>query len=314
HHHRRQPVASQRALPRCRAGLHRRPRGAGRAGHGRDLQRGRRRLEPHDRGPGRHGGRDRRRRPNRAAAGRERPAGLSRQLREDPPGAGLRARVDGGRGHPRSGGGRACRAGAPRLPESRLPQRPGAAPDARDAAPPAGGLDRGTRAGVRLSNTPPGMARSTTDFLVVGGGILGLTLALELKRRHGDCSVTLLEKERACVLHAGFYYTADTLKARLTREGNRRLAAYCVERGLALDRCGKLVVARDAADLPGLEELERRGRANGVALELLSADDAHRLEPRARTYERALFSPSTTTVQPAAVVASLVADARAAGI
>ena len=167
-------------------------------------------------------------------------------------------------------------------------------------------------------------AATTTDFLVVGGGILGLTIALELKRRHGDCSVTLLEKERACglhasgrnsgVLHAGFYYTADTLKARLTREGNRRLAAYCVDRGLPFDRCGKLVVARDAADLPGLDELERRGRANGVQLEGVSADEARRIEPRARTYQRALFSPSTGTVQPAAVVASLVADARAAGI
>lgn len=167
-------------------------------------------------------------------------------------------------------------------------------------------------------------AARTTDFLVVGGGILGLTLALELKRRHGDCSVTLLEKERACglhasgrnsgVLHAGFYYTADTLKARLTRDGNRELAAYCVERGLPLDRCGKLVVARDAADLPGLDELERRGRANGVPLTVVSADDVRRLEPRARTYERALFSPSTATVQPAEVVTSLVADARAAGI
>ena len=168
------------------------------------------------------------------------------------------------------------------------------------------------------------MAPRTTDFLVVGGGILGLTLALELKRRHGDCSVTLLEKEPACglhasgrnsgVLHAGFYYTADTLKARLTREGNRRLAAYCVERGLPLDRCGKLVVARDAADLPGLDELQRRGRATGVPLEMLSADDARRLEPRARTYERALFSPRTATVQPTEVVASLVADAGAADI
>ena len=168
------------------------------------------------------------------------------------------------------------------------------------------------------------MAPSTTDFLVVGGGILGLTLALELKRRHGDSTVTLLEKERACgmhasgrnsgVLHAGFYYTADTLKARLTREGNRQLAAYCVERGLPLDRCGKLVVARDAADLPGLDELERRGRANGVPLAMLSADEVRRLEPRARTYERALFSPTTATVHPAEVVASLVADARAAGI
>jgi L-2-hydroxyglutarate oxidase LhgO len=105
----------------------------------------------------------------------------------------------------------------------------------------------------------------------VGGGILGLTLALELRRRYEDCSVVLLEKERACglhasgrnsgVLHAGFYYTADTLKAQLTREGNRQLAAYCTDRGLQYDRCGKLVVAKDAADLPGLEELQRRGGA-----------------------------------------------------
>ncbi len=167
-------------------------------------------------------------------------------------------------------------------------------------------------------------AARTTDFLVVGGGILGLTLALELKRRQEDSSVTLLEKEPACglhasgrnsgVLHAGFYYSADTLKAQLTREGNRQLAAYCTERGLRLDNCGKLVVAKDAADLAGLEELQRRGRANGVELEVLSVDDVRRLEPLARTYDRALFSPSTATVDPGEVVASLVRDARAAGI
>ena len=167
-------------------------------------------------------------------------------------------------------------------------------------------------------------APRTTDFLVVGGGVLGLTLALELKRRHEDCSVTLLEKERACglhasgrnsgVLHAGFYYTADTLKAQLTREGNRGLAAYCAERGLPFSRCGKLVVAQDAEDLAGLAELERRGRANGVPLEVVSADDARRLEPLARTYDRALFSQSTATVDPVAVVTSLAADARLAGI
>ena len=167
-------------------------------------------------------------------------------------------------------------------------------------------------------------AASTTDFLVVGGGIVGLTLALELKRRYGDCSVTLLEKEPACglhassrnsgVLHAGFYYTADTLKARLTLQGNRRLTAYCRERGLRLSRCGKLVVTTGPADLPGLEELLRRGRATGVPLEVLSPEEARRIEPRAKTAERALFSPCTATVDPAEVVASLVDDARAAGI
>ncbi len=167
-------------------------------------------------------------------------------------------------------------------------------------------------------------AASTTDFLVVGGGIVGLTLALELKRRYGDCSVTLLEKEPACglhassrnsgVLHAGFYYTADTLKARLTLQGNRRLTAYCRERGLRLSRCGKLVVTTGPADLPGLEELLRRGRTTGVPLEVLSPEEARRIEPRAKTAERALFSPCTATVDPAEVVASLVGDARAAGI
>src|SRR6266487_11441 len=95
------------------------------------------------------------------------------------------------------------------------------------------------------------MAIRTTDFLVVGGGIVGLTLALELKRRHTGRSVTLLEKELACglhasgrnsgVLHAGFYYSANSLKAQLTRDGNTQLAAYCTERGLPLSRCGKQI-------------------------------------------------------------------------
>lgn len=164
----------------------------------------------------------------------------------------------------------------------------------------------------------------TTDFLVVGGGVIGITVALELRRRHRDCRVTLIEKEPGCgahasgrnsgVLHAGFYYTADSLKARFTRDGNRQLTAYCEARGLRVNRCGKLVVARSAADLPGLDELLRRGRANGVPLELLTADEARQVEPRVKTWERALFSPTTASVDPAAVLASLVRDLRSAGV
>lgn len=162
------------------------------------------------------------------------------------------------------------------------------------------------------------------DFLVIGGGIVGVTVALELRRRHPDARVLLIEKEPACglhasgrnsgVLHAGFYYTADSLKARLTVEGNREMTAYCEERKLPINRCGKLVVARNRAELAGLDELWRRAQVNGVRLERMSADEARKIEPRVTTFERALFSPTTSSVDPAAVMASLVADLRQAGV
>lgn len=168
------------------------------------------------------------------------------------------------------------------------------------------------------------MSTAATDFLVIGGGVMGLTLALEARRRHPGARVTVLEKEAACglhasgrnsgVLHAGFYYTADSLKARFTRDGQRAMAAYCEERGLGINRCGKLVVARSEDDLPGLDELLRRARANGVELYEVDEAEARRLEPRARTVERALWSPSTASVDPARVMASLARDAEAAGV
>ena len=179
---------------------------------------------------------------------------------------------------------------------------------------------------VDLPATPSAAPRSVrcTDFLVVGGGIMGLTLALELKRRQADSSVTILEKERDCglhasgrnsgVLHAGFYYGAESLKARFSRDGSRQMIEYCTARKLRINRCGKLVVARSAADFPGLDELVRRGRANGVALEELTPEEVRRIEPRARTHERALFSPSTSSVDPLEVLAALLHDAREAGI
>jgi L-2-hydroxyglutarate oxidase LhgO len=164
----------------------------------------------------------------------------------------------------------------------------------------------------------------TSDFLIIGGGIIGVSIARELRRTHPTSSITVLEKElelgrhasgrNSGVLHAGFYYTADSLKARFTREGNIALTSYCEERGLPLNRCGKLVVARSESDHSQMDELLRRGQANGVPLDSITESEAKRIEPRVKTCERAIFSPTTATADPLTVLQAMREDAIAEGI
>lgn len=164
----------------------------------------------------------------------------------------------------------------------------------------------------------------TSDFLVIGGGIIGISVARELKRRYSDSVVTLIEKEpsfaqhassrNSGVLHAGFYYTADSLKARFTRDGNAELTEYCESHRIPLNRCGKLVVAQSEADHPSLDVLLQRGRANGVSLQDIDERTAREIEPRVITCGRAIFSPTTSSVDPVAVVRSMEADARNEGV
>lgn len=169
-----------------------------------------------------------------------------------------------------------------------------------------------------------GSSQFSTDFLVAGGGIVGISIARELRRRFPDCSVMVVEKEERCglhssgrnsgVIHAGFYYTANSLKARFTRAGNIALTAYCDEKKIPLNKCGKLVVARNAGELPQLDELLRRGVANKVPLESIDADQARKIEPRVKTFERAIFSPTTTSADPQQVLDAMRADAEREGI
>lgn len=162
------------------------------------------------------------------------------------------------------------------------------------------------------------------DFLVIGGGVIGLNISRGLRRLYPGSSIHLLEKEADCglhasgrnsgVLHAGFYYSPDSLKAKFTWQGNRLLTEYCESRGIPLNKCGKLVVARDHADHEGLDELIRRGKANGIPLESISAEDARTIEPRVKTCERALFSPATSTVDPILVMQAMKKDAVDEGV
>jgi 2-hydroxyglutarate dehydrogenase len=177
-----------------------------------------------------------------------------------------------------------------------------------------------------LSSADPlasALAPSRCDFAIVGGGIVGLAVARELAKRHPRASVCVLEREASVgthqtghnsgVIHAGVYYTPGSLKARLCVEGTRELYAYCEERGIASEACGKVIVATDAGELGRLDELERRGKANGVpGLRRIDAREIEALEPHARGIA-GLHSPSTGIVDFGAVARAYAQDVLEAG-
>ena len=156
-----------------------------------------------------------------------------------------------------------------------------------------------------------------TDFLIVGGGIIGLSMGRELVRRFPGARVVILEKEHEAafhasgrnsgVLHAGFYYSADSLKAKFTLTGNRELTNYCLSNDLPINRCGKVVVASEESEIEGIYELKRRGDLNGVDLRLIDEKELNEIEPNARTRQIALFSSTTSTVNPKQVCGHIAA-------
>lgn len=149
------------------------------------------------------------------------------------------------------------------------------------------------------------------DYLIIGGGIIGLNIAKELKLRDETAKILLIEKEKdvayhssgrnSGVLHAGFYYTANSLKAKFTKEGNAALKEFCKKRGLQVNECAKVVVAQNEEEYQGLHELKRRGETNGVELHWLTQNELEEKYPNIKTYKKALFCPSTATVNPKAV-------------
>lgn len=135
------------------------------------------------------------------------------------------------------------------------------------------------------------MIDAACDVVVAGGGLVGLATAMALCGRGGLRVVVLEAEERLAshqsghnsgVIHSGLYYKPGSLKAALCVAGSRALYRLCAEEGLAHERCGKLVVATSAEEVPQLEELERRGRANGLAgIRRLTPDEIPEVEPQA---------------------------------
>lgn len=166
-------------------------------------------------------------------------------------------------------------------------------------------------------------APAACDVAVVGAGILGLAAARELALRNPGLRICVLERETAPathqtghnsgVIHAGIPYAPGSLKARLCVEGARDLYAYCERRAVPHERCGQLIVATREGELGRLEELERRGRTNGVpGLRRLAGAAIADVEPHVQGIA-ALHSPSTGIVDYGAVAGALAEDVREAG-
>ena len=156
------------------------------------------------------------------------------------------------------------------------------------------------------------MSRTAWDVIVVGGGILGLSTAMEITRRHSRKRVLVLEKEAGVgrhqslhnsgVIHAGLYYRPGSLKAKTCVEGAAAMVRFAQEHGIAHEICGKVVVATNEAEIPRLEELRRRGEANGIEnIAVLGPEELREIEPHTRGV-KALRVPSTGIIDYGGVV------------
>ena len=163
----------------------------------------------------------------------------------------------------------------------------------------------------------------TCDVAIVGGGIVGLATARALRERAPHARLVILEKEsklashqtghNSGVIHSGIYYKPGSHKARLCVEGKHLMLEFCEKHGIRVDRCGKVVVATSDAELPRLQSLYERGRANGVPVELIDPGRLRELEPHAKALS-AIWSPSTAIVDYGEVADAIARELQAGGV
>ncbi|MBR9857184.1 MAG: L-2-hydroxyglutarate oxidase, partial [Gammaproteobacteria bacterium] len=152
------------------------------------------------------------------------------------------------------------------------------------------------------------------DFIIIGGGIVGMSTAWQLKKAYPDHRILLLEKEsgpaqhqtghNSGVIHAGVYYTPGSLKARFCLEGNLATKAFCREHDIPFDECGKLLVATSALEMERMKALWDRSEANGLERYWLNADQLKEREPNI-TGVGGIFVPSSGIVNYKQVTAAM---------
>ncbi|QJA05891.1 L-2-hydroxyglutarate oxidase [Thermosulfurimonas marina] len=151
-------------------------------------------------------------------------------------------------------------------------------------------------------------------IVICGGGILGLSIARKLLEKGAD-EITIIEKEKdlgvhasgrnSGVLHAGIYYTPDSLKARFCLKGNLLMREYCKEKGIPILETGKVIVTKSESEIQVLKELYNRALRNGARVELVDESGVKEIEPYARTVELALYSPLTAVVNPIKILEAI---------
>ena len=153
------------------------------------------------------------------------------------------------------------------------------------------------------------------DFLIVGAGIIGLSIGISLLESNPKHQVRVVEKEKRLgahasgrnsgVLHAGFYYSPESLKAKFCRDGNIELKKLAKKYDVQVKNVGKVVVTKNTEEVRRLEALFQSGIENGVDVELLNEAKLKEFEPLARTTEKFLWSPTTAISNPAAIIKAL---------
>jgi (S)-2-hydroxyglutarate dehydrogenase len=154
------------------------------------------------------------------------------------------------------------------------------------------------------------------DFAVIGGGIVGLSTARALLEHHPGARLVVLEKERGWarhqtghnsgVIHSGIYYKPGSLKARFCREGAQALVAFCRERGIDYEICGKVIIAVEAGEMPLLDNLYERGLKNDLEVVKIGSEELKEIEPHASGLA-AINVPSTGIVDFAKVAEAFAA-------